>query len=92
MVLLDCLGAIADWPAFKIAAGCRLHADARRVFQAPSSLRTAAWRSSPLRTPANALWQGLRHNCAGLMASSAFAANKQHTPCASVKTQVYTDT
>ena len=26
-----CLGAIAGWPAFKIAAGCRLHADARRM-------------------------------------------------------------
>ena len=27
----DCLGAIAGWPAFKIAAGCRLHADACRM-------------------------------------------------------------
>ena len=26
-----CLGAIAGWPAFKIAAGFRLHADARRM-------------------------------------------------------------
>ena len=30
-IVVDCLGATAGWAAFKIAAGCRLHADARRM-------------------------------------------------------------
>ena len=64
--MADCLGAIAGWPAFKIAAGCRLHADARRMLHRgaidPADCSLAEL-TAVGGTPANALWQGSPGPC-----------------------------
>lgn len=59
-VVADCLGTLAGWPAFKVAAACRLHADARRMLHLGTvDPSTAAWPSSPLSAaprPARGGW------------------------------------
>jgi len=61
-----CLGAVAGWPAFKIATACRLHADARRMLHRgtvdPSDCSLAELLAVG-GTPANALWPGSPGPC-----------------------------
>ena len=61
-----CLGAVAGWPAFKIAAGCRDHADARRMLHhgtiKPADCSLAEL-TTIVGTPANAQWQGSPGPC-----------------------------
>jgi hypothetical protein len=61
-----CLGAVAGWPAFKIAVACRLHADARRMLHRgtvdPSDCSLAELLVVG-GTPANTLWPGSPGPC-----------------------------
>jgi hypothetical protein len=61
-----CLGAVAGWPAFKIAVACRLHADARRMLHRgtvdPSDCSLAELLAVG-GTPANTLWPGSPGPC-----------------------------
>ena len=63
---VDCLGTLEDWPAFKIAAACRLDADLQwmlrrgKIDAAGCSL---AEMNAIVTTPANTLWQGSPAPC-----------------------------
>jgi ankyrin repeat protein len=62
----DCLGTIAGWPTFKIAAACRLHADARRMLHCGSvdpSDCSLAELTAVGGTPVNTLWPGSPGPC-----------------------------
>ena len=67
----DCLEAIGDWPALKIAAACRLHADARRLLRRgaidPSGCSVAEATTVAVLA-ANALWPGSPGPCAATTA------------------------
>ena len=62
----DCLDAIAGWPAFKVAVGCRLHADARTMLKHgtidPSGC-TRAELATAAAVPGNTLWEGSPAPC-----------------------------
>ena len=59
-------GAVADWPLLKIAAACRLHADARWMLHR-GAIEPADYSLADLAaisgSPANALWQGSPGPC-----------------------------
>ena len=70
-VVAACLGAIAGWPAFKTAAACRLHADARRMLHC-GTVDPSDCSLDELTTvscaPPNALWPGSPGPCDATMA------------------------